>query len=65
MRRLKKNGSLSLLHARIAKQHPDGTDELEAAAYAAWVSITQTEIDAICGKFAKKLKEVAGKNGAG
>ena len=52
-----------ILNRRIAERHPTTMPELQAAIKTAWGSITQPEIDAVCGGFQSRLRAVVKRNG--
>ncbi len=52
-----------LLNRHVAERHPATMQQLRNAVIAAWGSISQQDIDAICRGFKKKLQEVLGKSG--
>ena len=45
-----------LLNQRVAQLHPVNLDELKTAIVAAWRSISQNEIDNICGEFRPRVR---------
>lgn len=53
----------ALLQKRVAKRFARTQDELERVVREEWEAITQKEIDAICGSFAKRLRECVRRGG--